>query len=187
MKQESLDNIFRELKGQFDIETPKNGHEKRFLERLNTNKKTSENDKTSRRFNWKPLLSVAAALVLCLGIFRALQNQPETLDLANVSPELSETQDFFTVTIAAELKKLDSERSPLTQQIINDALAQIEILETDYQKLKTDLSESGKNQRVIYAMISNFQNRIDILNTVLEQIETLKELKTKKNEIRNTI
>ena len=116
-----------------------------------------------------------------------LQNQPEALDLASVSPELSETQDFFTVTIENELKKLNEERSPLTEQIINDALIQIQILEKDYQNLKTDLIESGQDQRVIYAMISNFQNRIDILNTVLEQIEDVKQLKNNTNEPKNTI
>ncbi|WP_458626949.1 hypothetical protein [Winogradskyella sp. PC D3.3] len=116
--------------------------------------------------------------MICLGLFTTLQQQPEYLDLASVSPEMSETQDFFTVTIENELKKLNKERSPLTEQIINDALVQIQLLETDYKKLKTDLTESGKNQRVIYAMISNFQTRIDILNTVLEQIEIVKQFKS---------
>ena len=72
-------------------------------------------------------------------------------------------------------------------QIINDALKQIQLLEKEYQNLKTDLTESGKDQRVIYAMISNFQNRIDILNTVLEQIENVKQFNSVSNENNNTI
>jgi len=36
-------------------------------------------------------------------------------------------------------------------------------------------------------MISNFQSRIDILNTVLEQIEIIKELKINTDEPKNTI
>lgn len=83
--------------------------------------------------------------------------------------------------------KLNNERSPLTEQIITDAIEQIQLLENDYQKLKTDLTESGNDQRVINAMISNFQSRIEILNTVLEQIETIKELKFNTNEPKNTI
>jgi hypothetical protein len=58
-----------------------------------------------------------------------LHNESKALDLASVSPELSETQDFFTITIENELKKLNKERSPLTERIINDALKQIQILE----------------------------------------------------------
>ncbi|WP_179352250.1 hypothetical protein [Winogradskyella vidalii] len=184
MNKDDLNNIFNSLKGQFDIEAPNTNHEQRFLEKLKANENGSTSVKKQTRFNWKPLLATAAAIVICFSVFITLKQQPKTLDLANVSPELSETQDFFTVTIENELKKLNQERSPLTEQIINDALAQIQLLETDYQNLKTDLTESGKNQRVIYAMISNFQNRIDILNHVLEQIDAIK---TKKNEFTNTL
>lgn len=187
MEKDNLDSLFDNLKGQFDVETPQTNHEQRFLDKLKSNDIASIEVKKSSGFNWKPFLAIAASIIICLGLFTTLQTQPEDLDLASVSPEMSETQDFFTVTIENELKKLNKERSPLTEQIIADALAQIKLLEKDYQKLKTDLTESGKNQRVIYAMISNFQNRIDILNTVLEQIEVIKELKTNTNEPKNTL
>jgi hypothetical protein len=187
MEKDNLESLFDGLKDQFDIETPQSNHEQRFLDKLKSNTIALTEVKKISRFNWKPFLAVAASIIICLGLFTTLQNQPEDLDLASVSPEMSETQDFFTVTIENELKKLNKERSPLTEQIITDALVQIQLLETDYKKLKTDLTESGKNQRVIYAMISNFQNRIDILNSVLEQIETIKELKTNTNEPKNTI
>jgi len=182
MKKDNLESLFDNLKDQFDIETPQNHHEHRFLEKLKAHNSNSIEIKKRSRFNWKPFLAIAATIVICFGLFTALPNQPETLDLASVSPEMSETQDFFTVTIENELKKLNKERSPLTEQIITDALVQIQILEKDYKKLKIDLTESGKNQRVIYAMITNFQNRIDILNTVLEQIETVKQFKSNSNE-----
>lgn len=191
MKKDNLESLFDDLKGEFDIETPQNNHEQRFLNKLKGNdlvsKEMEDNIEKQSGFNWKPLLAIAAALVICFGVFTSLLNQSEVLDLASVSPELSETQDFFTATIENELKRLNKERSPLTEQIISDSLIHIQILEKDYKKLKTDLTESGKNQRVIYAMISNFQSRIDILNTVLEQIETIKELKTNTNEPKNTL
>lgn len=187
MEKDTIDDLFENLRGEFDINEPNQGHELRFLDKLKTNNVVSNDFKNSSGFNWKPFLAIAASIVICFSVFMTLQNQPEALDLASVSPELSETQDFFTVTIENELKKLNNERSPLTEQIINDALEQIQVLETNYQNLKTDLTESGSDQRVIYAMISNFQNRIAILNTVLEQIEDVKQLKINKNEPKNTI
>ena len=187
MQKDTIDNLFDNLKGEFDINKPSLGHELRFLDKLKENGIVSDDSKRSSGFNWKPFLAIAASLVICLSVFMTLQNEPEALDLASVTTELSETQDFFTATIENELKKLNQERSPLTESIITDALNQIQILETNYQNLKTDLTESGNDQRVIYAMITNFQNRIDILNTVLEQIETIKELKINKNEPKNTI
>ena len=187
MKKDTIDELFDNLKGEFDVNEPSQGHENRFLEKLNANDSASVNSEKSTGFNWKSFIAIAASLAICFAVFTTSQGEPEVLDLANVSPELSETQDFFTATIEAELKQLDKERSPLTEQIITEALEQIELLENEYKKLKTDLTESGKDQRVIYAMISNFQSRIDILNYVLEQIETIKQLNTDSNEPKNTI
>ena len=67
-----------------------------------------------------------------------------------------------------ELKKLDTERSPLTENIIYEAERQLKTLESDYTVLKNDLKESGNDKRVIYAMISNFQSRIEILENIFE-------------------
>jgi hypothetical protein len=187
MENDKIKDLFDNLKGEFDINDPQEGHESRFLDKLEASDIVVNNSNRPNGFNWKSFLSIAASLVICISVFMVLQHQPETLDLASVSPELSKTQDFFTVTIETELKKLNKERSPLTEQIINDALEQIKILETDYQNLKTDLTKSGNDQRVIYAMISNFQSRIDILNTVLEQIKDVKQLKINNNELKNTI
>lgn len=187
MKQkESIEQLFKDLKGEFDVELPSRGHEARFLERLGE-KNDIASSGTNQSTPWQKYLAIAAILVLSLSILIIIPREPEVMDLASISPELSEAQDFFTVTLETELKKLNKERSPLTEKIITDALQQIEILEQDYKKLKTDLTKSGKDQRVIYAMISNFQNRIDILNMVLEQIKTIKELKNNPNEITTTI
>jgi hypothetical protein len=182
MQRDTIDDLFKNLKGAFDVNEPKPNHELRFLDKLKANDGVANASIKSSRFKWKPFIAIAASIVLCFSVFLSLQNESEALDLASVSPELSQTQDFFTATIKYELKKLEKERSPLTEQIILDALEQIKLLENNYQNLKSDLTDSTNDQRIIYAMISNFQNRIDILNTVLEQIEIIKELKTNTNE-----
>jgi len=188
-EKDTLDELFENLKGEFDINEPHSGHENRFLDKLRANDVVNNNTDTKKSlgFNWKPFLAIAASLVICFSVFTTINNEPEAMDLASVSPELSETQDFFTATIEAELKKLDQERSPLTQQIISDALVQIETLEKDYENLKINLTENGNDQRVIYAMIGNFQSRIDILNIVLDEIENIKQLNTNTDETTNTI
>ena len=50
-----------------------------------------------------------------------------------------------------------------------------------------DLNESGDDHRVIYAMISNFQNRINILQNTINQIKIIKQLKNQSNETISTI
>ena len=184
MKEQYIEDRFKALKGHFDIASPREGHKARFADKLN---QANVNSTKGRSSFWKPLMIAAACIVVCLGVFSTMTQNQEINDLASVSPELAKTQDFFTVTIAEELKKLDAEHSPLTEDIIYDAMRELKHLETAYQTLKIDLKESGQDQRVIYAMISNFQTRIDILTNVLEHIENLKQLKTKTNDTEITI
>ena len=50
---------------------------------------------------------------------------------------------------------------------------QMKVWEENYEQLKLDLEASGKDERVIYAMISNFQDRIDLLQNVLLSRDTI--------------
>ncbi|MCB0446652.1 MAG: hypothetical protein KDD03_03910 [Gelidibacter sp.] len=177
MKKDNLEQLFESLKNEFDVEIPNLGHQDRFLSKLNDNHSKVAHVSTKHLKLWKPLTAVAAMLLVCFSLFTVINAQPEIKDLASVSPELSKTQDFFTSTIESELNKLNQERSPETKALIDDAMKQMKILEDDYEKLKKDLTESGDDKRVIYAMISNFQNRINVLQTVLEHIEDIKKLK----------
>lgn len=177
MKKDNLNQLFENRTDEFDVEVPNLGHQDRFLSRLNSvDSKVVETKSKSVNY-WKPLLAVAATLVLCFSLMTIFMQQPKTSDLASVSPELSKTQDFFTSTIENELNKLNKERTPETKALIDDALKQLKILETNYETLKKDLTKSGDDKRVIYAMISNFQNRIDVLQNVMERIADVKHLK----------
>ncbi|MDU8887257.1 hypothetical protein RXV94_13880 [Yeosuana sp. MJ-SS3] len=185
MSKDNLDNLFEQFKNDFDLEEPRTDHKGRFLDKLNTYQKGSE--KKHKSAFWKPLLGIAATIVLLVVFSIGNQKNDDTRDLASVSPEMAETEDFFTTTIEVELKKITSESSPVTQLLVDDALKQMKILENDYEKLKKDLSISDDDNRVIYAMISNFQNRIDLLKNTLEQIDTVKQLKNITNENKATI
>jgi len=179
MKQkDSLEQLFERLEDTFDVhETPTN-HQRRFLEKLNT-----EAVVTKRKSNiWRPL-SIAASIVLlvCAGIF--LQNDDTEMEgLASVSPEMEQTQSFFTTAISQELDTLKSFEDEDSKALVEDTLKRLEILERDYDQLKNDLVESGNDKRVISAMITNFQNRIELLQQVIENIEEIKTLKANQNE-----
>ncbi|MBA6152574.1 hypothetical protein [Gelidibacter maritimus] len=176
MKTDKLEELFRNLDGDFDLETPELGHQKRFFNKLNSINTNPIVHAPKRKSNTL-LLSIAASLLICFGLFIFLQNRTDVNDLASVSAELSQTQHFFTTAITAELNKIKAQRNPDNEILISDALKQLELLEKNYERLKVDLKESGNDQRVIYAMISNFQSRIDILENVLTSIENLRELK----------
>ncbi len=182
MKKDRIDQLFKNLEGTFNVQDTPKGHQHRFLDKLNNQPKV-ENNST---YYLKRVISIAAVLAIIVTISGLLINtNVKAADLASVSPEMEQTQSFFTSTINKELKTLRGFNSPETEALVQDALHQIEILESKYELLKTDLVDSGNDKRVIYAMISNFQNRIELLEQIINKIEEVKNLNTHKNE--NTI
>ena len=95
---------------------------------------------------------------------------------------MEETQSFFTTVINAELETLKSFENEDTELLIHDTLGRLADLESKYDRLKIDLVNSGNDKRVIAAMITNFQNRIELLQQVTRTIEEIKTLKANKNE-----
>ncbi len=167
----------------FDIAEPSGGHQARFLNKLKDQQNPGKSGKL--RMLWTPLLAIAACFLV---IFMVTEFAPggnsitNAGELANISPEMKETQEFYTTLIKTELAKVNSAKSPETEAVVNDALAQLEKLDLEYDKLKKDLVKSGQDNRVVFAMISNLQQRIDVLNNVLNRIDKIHELKNISNE-----
>ncbi|MDP3312508.1 hypothetical protein [Lutibacter sp.] len=174
---DNLDIILKKLENQFDIEEPAIGHFNRFEKKLNNARNTSN----KKGFNKSPIIAIAASLLLFIGIWIGKSLSNNGLELANVSSKMEETQSYFTATIKNELETIETKRNNDTEQLINDALIQLQKLETHYYNLTLELQESRNDKRIIYAMISNFQQRIELLQQLLIQIENVKQLKTQNN------
>lgn len=178
MKKDTMKTLFESLEGDFDIHETPTGHQSRFLERLQVVDKPK-----SKIRNWVYPLTIAASIAALVVFGFLFQNEPTMqASLASVSPEMEQTESFFVSTINEELRTLKSFETPETEALVKDAISQISILETQYEALKTDLVNSGNDQRVIHAMINNFQSRIDLLEQVIETIEQIKTLKANRDE-----
>lgn len=174
--QDNLEKIFKELENQFDVREPNIGHFNRFEAKLN------KGIKPNILFKRWSFIAIAASIILLFGVWLGKSFSNQGMELAKVSSEMEETQSYFTTTISKELETIETERNSDTEQLINDGLLQLDILEKQYGKLTLELKESTEDKRIIYAMISNFQQRIEVLQNLLIQIEDVKQLKTKNNE-----
>ncbi|MCK0132219.1 hypothetical protein MWU59_11975 [Flavobacteriaceae bacterium F08102] len=179
-----LDQKCRDLRGAFDTEEPSTGHFERFSKKLNQfNEQLNSNIKQSNQsvVHWK-WLSVAASILLVVGLYMVFQQTGEVqeygYELADVSPEMEETQSFFTMTIQHELSRIQAKRTVENETVIDDALAQLTSLEKNYNSLKVALADSDYDRRIILAMITNFQQRIAVLHELLEQLDEIETLKT---------
>lgn len=175
---DNLENIFKKRENQFDIKEPDFGHFERFEAKLNQSKPK----KRGKLLKLIITLSAAASILLLVGVWLGSSFSNKGMELANVSTEMEETQSYFINTINKELELIENERNEDTNIIINDGLNQLKKLEDQYHKLTLELKESDENKRIIYAMISNFQQRIDVLQSLLTQIENVKKIKTQNNE-----
>ncbi|MFD1294346.1 hypothetical protein ACFQ5N_10910 [Lutibacter holmesii] len=175
---DNLDHIFKSLEHQFDVEEPEIGHFNRFEEKLNTPAINTR----KKLFKMIASISVAASILLLVGIWLGSNYNNKGMELAGISTEMQETQVYFINTIHKELETIEKERSTETNEIINDGLFQLSKLEKQYTVLTLELKESTEDKRIIYAMISNFQQRIEVLQSILLQIERIKQLKSNKNE-----
>lgn len=177
MQKDNIEQLFESLKGSFDTEEPVNDHQERFLEKL---KRDAQGTPVppNRVAWWKPMsIAAAVAVLFALGI-RVLEQTTDTQDeMANMSPEISNTQFYFTHLIQEQVRELQLESSPETQKIISDTMRQLSNLEADYGKLEQEMISGGNNNMLLKAMITNFQTRIDLLEDVLLHIETIKNLK----------
>ena len=105
------------------------------------------------------------------------------LELADVSPKMEETQNFYLTTIQTEIEEIKTIKTASNQKIIDDAFIQLELLETNYRTLTLELKESNADKRVIYAMITNFQNRLAVLQNLMDQLEEFDELVPQENRV----
>lgn len=171
--EDQLHNYFKNT--DFDVDVPRFGHLDRFEEKLKPPKKKER----KLSYRW---MSVAASVILVLGFWLGSNHTEKQLLLADVSPEMAEAETFFVSTIKQELKEIENIRSPKTERIIEDALNQLERLEDKYKDLVNALNSSNNDRRIVYAMISNYQNRIEILQSVIKQIDQINNLKVNNSE-----
>ncbi len=168
-----LENTFKQLKNQFDIEEPPVGHFKRFETKLNRSNNT---------LKYVSIIGIAASILLFFGIWVGSSYSNSGLELASISPKMEETQTFFTLSIKKEIEAVEKERNKDNEKLIDDAFNELKKLELEYTKLTFELKENTTNKRIIYAMVLNFQQRIEVLQNLPTQLNNVKQSKIKNYE-----
>ncbi len=171
-----MEEVFKEMENQFDIEEPTIGHFNRFQKKMERQKKP----KKSMQFY--KFIAIAASLLLIFTIGFGKMQSTKGVELADVSPKMEETQDYFTSVIHNELEKITAIKNKENEKIINDALQHIKFLEEDYKKQTIALKDNFDNKNILFAMINNFQQRITILQNLLDELNNVEQLKELNNE-----
>ena len=171
-------DILKEEQGSIEL---KENHRQRFEERL------QQLHKPKKKSNFF-FLKIAASIMLVVsaGYFAFNSNPIEVespieatkiVDLNSVSPEMKQIEDYYLTAINYEIAGLQT--TPENQAILDDYLDKIGKLTYDYTRLNREISEKGINEKIVNAMITNLQLRLQLL---LQLKDTLNEMKTSKNK-----
>lgn len=174
-----IEDFFKDKRSEFDFAEPAIGHFERFQARLEEQGRESG---SRRGIPWY-FLAIAASVLLVFGYWLGNYNAPKGLELADVSPKMEETQNFYVATIQREMAEINSKKTEANQKIIDDAFKQLDILEADYRNLTLELKESNADKRVIYAMISNFQRRLEVLQNLMDRLEEFDAMVPQENRV----
>ncbi|HDZ05545.1 hypothetical protein LCGC14_0067510 [marine sediment metagenome] len=169
--------------------TIKQGHEERFLERLEQSALENKNQTSI----W---YKIAASIVIIISIgfgFNYLNtvdnstptvvdnsiidNKKAEFTFGDLSPDLKKVESYYVANINMELAKL--EVSPDTKELIDSFMEQLNNLNLEYKTLNTELKDLGPNDQTITALIENLQLRLQLLQKLKRK---LNELKLSKNE-----
>ena len=108
-------------------------------------------------------------------------NTVETRTLADISPEHEEMERYFNQQIDNKMAQLVSYKQ---DGFVKDDFQELDAI---YNELRQELEKApvDNDERVIQAMIKNYQTKIDILEQVLEKVQTTEQtnLKTEEDEV----
>ena len=175
---EHLEKFIHENRSAFDTEVPSLKVWAQIDRQLDKRPKT--------RIVWMQRLRAVAAVAIlavtaCVIGFKMGAASTEARSLADVSPEHAEMERYFNEEIQSKMAKLASYKQ--------DGFVKSDFKELDaiYDELKQELEKApaGNEDQVVQAMISHYQTKIDILEQVLEKVQTTGQtnLKTEENEV----
>ncbi|WP_396635099.1 hypothetical protein [Maribacter sp. R86514] len=169
--------------------TIKNGHEERFLKKLEEAMPVEHNPVGG----WLKI-AASVAVIMCLGMgflyfnnndgntqtvvdADTIEEQKSEFTFGDLSPDLKKVENYYVAHINMELAKL--EVSPDTKELVDSFMEQLNNLNIEYKMLNTELKELGPNDQTITALIENLQLRLQLLQKLKRK---LNELKLSKNE-----
>ena len=158
-----------------------NGHEARFIEKL-------EKELPVKKSNSFFFLKIAAAIVVFLGlgygIFTQIDSDSDDPKLAeikekkadikslgDISPDLKKVENYYLASINMELAKMTY--APENMDLIDGYLKRLSDLNTEYDELNKELSETGPNIGTVDALINNLKLRLNLLQRLKDQLNEL--------------
>ncbi len=168
-----LEDIIKQNREFFSQEKMPEGHLKRFEAKLKTEKKPVIKMLTP----WM----AAAAVILVVLMIPLLQKPVETPQgvLSSVNPKYSEVEFYFASSIQNSVEQMVTyvQMGVATEDDRDMVNEELEELEKRHQQLMKDLELAPDDEVIINAMIEVYQKKLQVINSILEQLYEVKQHK----------
>lgn len=159
-----MENLKKQIQNNshlFDIYEPEAGHLDRFKSKLHK-------PKSKKSIYW--IISAAAMVLLFFSLSFLFTNNPEWRNLpqlSDISKEYKEAEYFYQVEINDKLTQLETLNCTLITAD-SSIYKELNVLDQEYINLRRDLVITNYDERIVSAMIHNYQIRISLLESVIK-------------------
>ncbi|MBO7433609.1 MAG: hypothetical protein J6U13_07665 [Salinivirgaceae bacterium] len=205
---DELKSFFEQNRNLFDTEEPLAGHFERFQQRLEAEHK-QRNRFNYRRIMYVAA-SVVVAVIVSVEAFSALfgkgvetiqsgvetiQNEVAELNInstnefvrqttqnvkSKLNPEYRETQKYYITEVDNRLDQIKA--TSMDEEQKAELLKELSEMDELFAKLQKELKSSPDNQVLIEAMINHYKMKIEVMNQIINNLNSIKTLNTQNNE-----
>ncbi len=126
----------------------------------------------------KPMFKVAATIVIALGIFslvNTMNTNSETQNNSFANQELNDIDAHYKSLVAYQVKLVDK-NTQLSDKEKKEFLSFIDELDVEYEALKLELNKNLDSEIILEAIVINYKKRIELIENLLKQINSSKNL-----------
>lgn len=133
-----------------------------------------DNKRPFRSQHYRIYLRIAASILILITVGfafymgkRSAEINKNGISLHNVSPEMAETEAYYSALINDKMEIIKSQDPELDP----DFWTSIKQLDQDYAQLKKDLQDKADSEKVIDAMINYYRLKLEMLERISEELK----------------
>jgi hypothetical protein len=174
-----FEKYIKEQRMQLDSDRPSQGHEERFIQKLDRHFAQPP----VRKIRFRHALQVAASLAIILTSAVLLLRQSGGGELAGKEiPAGMMEADFYYASQMDERYDQISEFNFENEEERTVLLNELKDLEVYHQQMMEDLEANPDDDRVINALIRHYQVKLEVMDQIIIQLNQVKSETSEKNE-----
>lgn len=171
----TLEEIIKRGRGEFDDREPSEGHFERFSFKLATRLHAGRAKRSILPYLLKAAVVTLLVTLSSLWTFDHFvrPNLKKTMTLSEVSPEYREVETYYVRQVnfmENEFTSLDLANPEQKEALMNE----MALMDSVYVELQKELKANPNDQRIIDAMIKHYQTKLDVLNYIIDQLREIK-------------